>query len=76
MTEQDIVKILSSESDEFQKLGAEHKDLEDVLDDLNQRVHLTPEEEVEKKRVQKLKLSKKDRMAELVREYKKSHSLN
>lgn len=76
MTEQEIVKVLSLENEEFKKLGDEHKSLEDMLSDFSGKVYLTPEEEIEKKRIQKLKLVKKDRMAELVREYRKSHSLN
>ena len=76
MTEQDIVKVLSTENEEFRKLGAEHKSLKEKLADFNQKVYLTPEEEVEKKRIQKLKLMAKDKMAEFVRQYKKSRSFN
>ncbi|MDP2167240.1 MAG: DUF465 domain-containing protein [Thermodesulfovibrionales bacterium] len=76
MTEQDIVKILSNESEEFRKLGDEHQSLESMLTGFTERAYLTPEEEVEKKRIQKLKLVKKDRMAELVRGYKKTHYAN
>jgi len=47
-----------------------------VLAEIDKKVHFTPEEEVERKRIQKLKLVKKDRMAEIIREYKKSHSTN
>ncbi len=74
MTEREIVEILSSESAEFRKLGDEHKSLEKLLSEFNGKVYLTHEEEVEKKQIQKLKLQKKDKMAELVRQYKKAHS--
>lgn len=74
MTENDIVRILSTESDEFKKLGEEHRHLEDVLSRFNNKVYLTPEEQMEKKKIKKLKLLKKDRMAELVREYRQSHT--
>jgi uncharacterized protein YdcH (DUF465 family) len=74
MTENDIVKILASESPEFKRLGEEHRHLEEKLSEYNGRVYLSPEEEMEKKRIQKLKLLKKDKMAELVREYRKSHN--
>ena len=43
---------------------------------MDKKVYLTPEEEIERKRIQKLKLSRKDRMAELIRDYKKNHSVN
>jgi uncharacterized protein YdcH (DUF465 family) len=76
LKEQEIAEVLVKESVEYRKLGEEHKSLEQVLAEMNRKVYLTPEEEVEKKRIQKLKLTKKDRMAELIREYKKSHSTN
>ncbi len=74
MTEQEIIEALKRENEEFKKLNEEHKNLEHLLADIDRKVYLNPEEEVERKKIQKLKLLKKDRMAELVREYKKSHS--
>ena len=76
MKEQQIADVLEKENEEFRKLGEEHKNLEEILAEMNNKVYLTSEEEIEKKRIQKLKLVKKDRMAELVREYKKRHSVN
>lgn len=76
MKEQQIADVLGKENEEFRKLGEEHKNLEEILAEMNNKVYLTSEEEIEKKRIQKLKLVKKDRMAELVREYKKRHSVN
>lgn len=76
MKEQQIADVLVNENEEFRKLGEEHKNLEEILAEMNNKVYLTSEEEIEKKRIQKLKLVKKDRMAELIREYKKSHSIN
>jgi uncharacterized protein YdcH (DUF465 family) len=76
MTEKEIVKILDSKNDEFRKLVEEHRGLKEKLSDYRQRVYLSPEEELEKKRMQKLKLQKKDRMAEIIRKYKETISLN
>ena len=76
MKEQEIAEILLKENEEYKKLGDEHKSLKEVLAEIDKKVHLTAEEEVERKRIQKLKLVKKDRMAEIIREYNKSHSLN
>ena len=76
MKEQEIAEILLKENEEYKKLGDEHKSLKEVLAEIDRKVHLTAEEEVERKRIQKLKLVKKDRMAEIIREYKKSHSTN
>jgi len=74
--EQEIVELLKKESDEFRKLSEEHRSLDLVLAEIDNKRYLTQEEEVERKNIQKQKLMKKDQMAALVREYKKSHSLN
>lgn len=74
MTEQEIIEALRSENEEFKKLNEEHKDLEHLLAEIDRKVYLSAEEEVERKKIQKLKLLKKDRMAELVRDFKKSHT--
>ena len=76
MKEQEIAEILLKENEEYKKLGDEHKSLKEALAEIDKKVHLTAEEEVERKRIQKLKLVKKDRMAEIIREYKKNHSVN
>jgi uncharacterized protein YdcH (DUF465 family) len=76
MQENEIVKILSSENEEYKKLGEEHKTLEQLLDEFNERVYLTPDEEMERKRIQKLKLLKKDRMAMILRTFKEKKGLN
>ncbi|KKK71012.1 hypothetical protein LCGC14_2918200, partial [marine sediment metagenome] len=44
------------------------------LAELKSKVYLTPEEGIEKKNIQKLKLAKKDRMAALISDYRKSHA--
>lgn len=73
LKEQEVAEILSRENEEYKKLGEEHRNFEKILLELDKKVYLTQEEETERKRIQKLKLNKKDRMAELVRDYKKSH---
>lgn len=72
MKEEEVVEALKQENEEFRKLDEEHRKLGLILSDLNRKFHLTAAEEVERKKIQKLKLSKKDRMAELVREYRKN----
>jgi uncharacterized protein YdcH (DUF465 family) len=70
VNEEEIAKVLGSENEEFQKLKEEHMELESQLAKFDSHVYLTPEEELERKRIQKLKLAKKDRMAELIRDYR------
>jgi hypothetical protein len=74
--EQEIVELLKKENDEFRKLSEEHRSLDMVLAEIDSKRFLTQDEEIERKRIQKQKLMKKDQMAAFVREYKKSHSLN
>lgn len=72
LKEQEIAEILFRENEEYKKLGEEHRSLDKMLAEIDKKIYLTAEEEIERKRIQKLKLSKKDRMAELIREYKKN----
>jgi len=74
LQEQEIIEILKKENEEFRGLAEEHQKLEKLLAELDSKRFLTPEEEYERKRIQKQKLLKKDRMAALVREYKKGRS--
>lgn len=50
---------------EITRLKREHRELKARLSELNSRLHLTVDEEVERKTIQKLKLMKKDRLAAL-----------
>jgi uncharacterized protein YdcH (DUF465 family) len=61
---------LRIENPEFQKWEEEHHKLESTLASIDSHVYLTPEEEMERKRVQKLKLAAKDKMMEMIRRYK------
>jgi uncharacterized protein YdcH (DUF465 family) len=76
MKENEIVEFLKKENDEFKKLSEEHRDLDGLLSEIDSKRYLTAEEEIERKRIQKQKLARKDRMAELVREHKKTQTLN
>ncbi|MCL0035587.1 hypothetical protein M1N00_02900 [Thermodesulfovibrionales bacterium] len=64
MNEEEIAEILEKEDEEFRSLCQEHKKLDNRLLEINKKIHLSPEEEVEKKMIQKEKLYKKDKMAE------------
>ncbi len=76
MKEQEIVETLKRENEKFRKLSEEHRNLDSLLAEIDSKRYLTPEEELERKRIQKLKLLRKDRMAEIIREYKKTVSVN
>ena len=73
MKEQEIIESLKKESEEFRQILEEHHSLDASLAEMDKKVYLTPEEEVERKKLQKIKLAKKDKMAELIRDFRKSH---
>ncbi|HEY5996016.1 MAG TPA: YdcH family protein [Candidatus Deferrimicrobiaceae bacterium] len=51
---------------ELRALVEEHRVLDETLHELDKKVYLLPDEEVERKRLQKLKLAKKDKIAEIL----------
>ncbi len=65
-----LVARLRVEDSEYQKWEQEHRKLEDSLMSFETHRYLTPEEELERKRIQKLKLAAKDRMMEIIRRSK------
>lgn len=76
MRDEEIVELLKRENEEFRRLYQDHRDLDNQITELSRKHYLTPEEEVEEKRIKKEKLLLKDRIAEMVRQYKKHGSLN
>ncbi|MBI5846568.1 MAG: DUF465 domain-containing protein [Nitrospirae bacterium] len=73
MKEQEIMAKLSQENEEFRKVSDEHHDLDMQLIEVDKKVYLTPEEDLDRKKLAKRKLHLKDKMAEMVRDYKKAH---
>jgi hypothetical protein len=51
----------------YEELRSQHQDHEKRLEELKQKAWLTPEEEIEEKRLKKLKLRLKDQMEHLRR---------
>lgn len=65
----EIVEQAKRENMEFCHLWKEHLGLEENLEKLNKLRFPSPEEELERKRIQKLKLRGKDRMIEILKQY-------
>jgi len=61
---------LRMENPEFQQLEQEHRKLDSELMSFETHVYLSPEEEFERRRIQKLKLAAKDKMMEMIRRVK------
>lgn len=70
MTDDIIVERLLEESDEFREAYEEHKAHRKVTEKLEKKHILTTEDEVELKRLKKIKLSLKDKMNAIIAESK------
>ena len=69
--EQAIVSLLDKDP-ELKKYYEEHQELEKKLSVYQHKHHLSCEEEIEMKRIQKLKLVGKDRMMEILEKHKRA----
>ncbi len=72
LTENIIAERLRESNHAFRALEDTHHRLDAELEELKKQHVLTPQEEITKKELQKEKLAKKDKMAELIRQYRKT----
>ncbi len=63
-SQEEKMAALAEKDPEFRTLVQEHRMLDDQLKEYDRKVYLTADEEMERKRLQKLKLAKKDRIAQ------------
>jgi uncharacterized protein YdcH (DUF465 family) len=68
--EEEAAEFLRKESEEFNRLEKEHRRLDEEIQRFNKRSFFSTEDEIAKKRLQKLKLFTKDKMAEMIRAIK------
>jgi uncharacterized protein YdcH (DUF465 family) len=71
-TDELLIERYIQQDEELKKHVETHRDLGTVLEDFNKRIYLTPQEEVEKKKLQKLKLASKDRIYAILAKYKQN----
>lgn len=69
--EAELIEVLRRENPTFSELELAHRRLDERLQVLAKQYYLTEEDEMEKKRLQKEKLMKKDQMAMIILAYKK-----
>ena len=70
VNEEAVKARLRTENAEYQRWEQEHSKLELTLSGFETHRYLTPEEDMERKRIQKLKLAAKDRMMDIIRRYR------
>lgn len=67
-----LLEKVKKENSEFRELYEEHTTLKLRVEELNKMKLITPEQEVEKKKHQKQKLSIKDRMEKILSVYQET----
>jgi uncharacterized protein len=72
--EEELIQRLLAHDDELRTFYREHQELKLKLETFRNKLYLTPEEELEKKRIQKLKLASKDRMMEVLYRHRHEHA--
>jgi hypothetical protein len=64
-----VQKYISADA-ELKLCMEEHEGFERKLEEFNRRLYLSPEEELERKRIQKLKLAGRDRIEVILSKYR------
>ena len=70
LTDEQVIECLRSSDEDFREVEESHHRLDAELQELLKNHTLTPQEELLKKQIQKEKLGKKDRMADMIRVYR------
>jgi len=70
MADTDMIEKLLEGDEEFKQMYFEHRELDEVVKSLEEKETLTLDDEVEVKRLKKIKLSLKDRMEARINELK------
>ena len=66
--EENLIAQYIDQDSELRKYVEEHRRFKEILEDMNKKVYLTPEEEIEKKTLQKKKLIGKEKIYEILEE--------
>ncbi|MCB2193594.1 MAG: DUF465 domain-containing protein [Deltaproteobacteria bacterium] len=65
-SDMELIKANLDKDPELAKLWADHLEMEKKLDEMNQRLYLSTEEQIERKQLQKLKLAGRDRIEQIL----------
>lgn len=67
--EPELLTKVKKDNVEFRRLYDEHTKLKNQVEELNRMKYLSPEQEVEKKTIQKQKLKSKERLMKILDDY-------
>ena len=70
-----IVEELMTVNEEFKRLWDEHEELNRIVDEMSSKVYLTSEEEIKLKELKLKKLKGKEKLVEMIENYKKEKGL-
>ncbi|BBB32217.1 conserved hypothetical protein [Thermotomaculum hydrothermale] len=73
LSEEQVKEILYKENPEFKQLKDKHASFEARLQELLKKSRLSNEEELELHEIKKQKLILKDKMYQMIREYRETH---
>jgi uncharacterized protein YdcH (DUF465 family) len=73
--DQELINQLVDRDPELKKHVEEHREFERVLEEFNRRPYLTTAETMERKRLQKLKLAGRDRIEQILAQYRQKENL-
>jgi hypothetical protein len=68
---EELQSRLEKESEDYARLRKKHRELDQKLQELEEKRYLTPDEDIEVKKMKKEKLRLKDQMTEMIRAYQK-----
>ncbi|MBF0320322.1 MAG: DUF465 domain-containing protein [Nitrospirae bacterium] len=74
MTEEEIIENLRQQNESFKQLEEDHRNLDTQIDEFDKKRYLTNDECIRRKELQKTKLFKKDKIAEMIRDYRRSRN--
>ncbi len=70
VAEEELAEKICRENKGFKKLWDNHYELKGKIQEFERRKYLTPGEELERKRLKKIKLKEKDIIMQMVSEYR------
>jgi uncharacterized protein YdcH (DUF465 family) len=73
--DQQLIDQLVDRNPELKKYVDEHREFEKLLEEFNRRPYLTAAETMERKRLQKLKLAGRDRIEQILAQYRQKENM-
>lgn len=68
--DEELIQALIAQDEELRRYYEEHLELERQLEEYNRRLYLTPEQDFERKALQKRKLHGKDRIMQILHRHR------